>query len=147
MKPPGEKKSQKLEGFIAAMLTHPTVEAAAKAAGISHVTAWRWSKDEDFIARYRAARRDAMQHALARLEQAAAGSVECLAEVQSKGESESARVSAARCILETALKVVELNDIQERIERLERIAKGGWKDHEQPDPAPPGAARVFNGHA
>ena len=141
----GEKKSRKLEGFIAAMLAQPTVEAAAKAAGISYVAAWRWMKDEAVIARYRAARRDAMQHALARLEQAASGAVECLAEVQSKGESESARVSAARTILETALKVVELNDIQERLAELERLAKGGLKHHEQPDHASAGAARGVNG--
>jgi hypothetical protein len=142
----GEKQSRKLEEFIAAMLVQPTVEAAARSAGISYVTAWRWMKDEAVIARYRAARRDAMQHAMARLEQAASGAVECLMEVQSKGESESARVSAARCILETAMRSVELNDIQERLDRLERIAKGGWTDHAQPDHAPPRAARIVNGH-
>jgi hypothetical protein len=147
MKGPSEKKSQKLEAFISCMLTQPSVESAAKAAGISYVTAWRWMKDEAFIARYRGARRDAMQHALGLLEQAAAGSVACLMEVQSQGESESARVSAARCILETALKVVELNDIQERIEKLEQLAKEGWSDHEQPSPAPAGATRGVNGHA
>src|SRR5215471_17666312 len=98
MKGSSERQSQKLEAFIAAMLTHPTVEAAAKAAGISYVTAWRWMKDEAFVVRYRQARRDAMQHALARLENAASGAVECLDAVQRTGESESARVSAARCV-------------------------------------------------
>jgi hypothetical protein len=143
----GEKKSRKLDQFIAGLLAYPSVEAAAESVGIGIATARRWLKDPAVVESYRVARRDAMQHALARLEQAASGSVECLAEVQSKGESESARVSAARCILETALRSVELNDIQERLDKLERIAKGGWTDHEQPDPAPAGAARIVNGRA
>jgi hypothetical protein len=141
----GEKKSRKLDQFIAALLAYPSLEGAAQSVGIGIATAGRWMKDPAVVERYRAARRDAMQHALARLEQAASASVECLMDVQSQGSSESARVSAARCILETALRVVELNDVQERIEKLERIAKAGWRDHEQLDPAPPGATRVVNG--
>jgi hypothetical protein len=35
----GEKRSRKQEQFIAALLSYPTVEAAAKAAGIGNVTA------------------------------------------------------------------------------------------------------------
>jgi hypothetical protein len=143
----GEKFTRKSEQFMTALLREPTIEAAAKAAGVAPSTGRRWLQDEAFIAQYRGLRRDAMQHALALVEQAASGSVKCLMEVQTKGESESARVSAARCILETALRSVELNDIQERLERLEQAAKKGWgwKD-EQPDHAPPRAARIVNGH-
>src|SRR5262245_50062704 len=113
MKGHGEKKSRKLDQFIAAMLVHPGVEAAAKSVGISYVTAWRWMKDPAVIAQFREARRDAMRQATARLQEVARESVDCLAEVQRSGESESARVSAARCILEQALKATELDDIQE----------------------------------
>ena len=33
------------EQLIAALLSCPTVEAAAKAVGIGNVTAWKWRKD------------------------------------------------------------------------------------------------------
>jgi hypothetical protein len=119
----GEKKSRKAEQFIAALLTHPTIEAATKAVGISEATAWRWMKNPEFAAHYREARREAMRHTTARLQEAAREAVECLREVQRTGESESARVSAARTILEQALKAVDLEDVQQRLDELERAVK------------------------
>jgi hypothetical protein len=44
--------------------------------------------------------------------------------VQRDGESESARVSAARTILEQALKAVDMEDLTERVEALERAQSG-----------------------
>jgi hypothetical protein len=35
----GKKRSQKQEQFIAALLSYPAIEAAAKAVGIGHVSA------------------------------------------------------------------------------------------------------------
>lgn len=119
----GEKKSRKSEQFIAALLSNPTIEAAAKSAGISDATAWRWLKDPKFAEQYRDARREAMRQTTARLQEAAGESVECLREVQRDGESESARVSAARTILEQALKAVDLEDVQQRLDALEANLK------------------------
>jgi len=136
---------RKLNGFIAAMLSHSSVEDAARAAGISRVTAWRWLKDPAVQARLREARKDAMNAAMVRLQDAAAGAVDCLCEVQREGESESARVSAARCILEQALRAAEVGDLEERLAKLEAIAQGrGWRvsSDEQPHAAPKGV----NGH-
>ena len=67
----GEKRSRKQEQFIAALLSYPTVEAAAKAVGMGRVTAWRLRKDPAFAQRYREATRDAMRHAAAQLQGAA----------------------------------------------------------------------------
>src|SRR5262249_42312181 len=100
----GGKKARKLDAFVAAMNSHRTVEAAAAGVGISPASAYRWLRDETVIRRLAEARRDGMQRAMARLQEAASGAVDCLCEVQSQGESESARVSAARTILEQALR-------------------------------------------
>jgi len=105
------------------MLTHSSVEAAAKSVGISYVTAWRWLRQPDVLTRLRALRRDAMNRAIARLQEAATGAVDCLCEVQRDGESESARVAAARTILEQALRAVELGDVLERLDAIERTVK------------------------
>jgi hypothetical protein len=123
----GGKKASKLHLFVTALLSHASVEDAARAAGISPSTAWRWMRDEAVLARLREARRDAMNAAMARLQEAAVGAVDCLCQVQRDGESESARVSAARTILEQALRAVELGDIQQRLDKLEQIAKSRWK--------------------
>ena len=123
MKGHGEKRSRKAEQFIAALLTEPTVEAAAKKAGIGDVTAWRWMKDRAFADQYREARREAMRHTTARLQGAALESVDALREIQRSGESESARVSAARTILEQALKAADPEGVQQRLDALEQAVK------------------------
>ena len=120
MKGHGEKKSRKTEQFIAALLAHPSIDAAAKSIGISNATAWRWMQDPGFAEQYREVRREAMRHTTARLQEAAREAVDCLRDVQRNGESESARVSAARTILEQALKAVDLEDVQGRLDALEQ---------------------------
>jgi hypothetical protein len=138
------KRPRKLNDFIAAILSRSTVEDAAKVAGIGRATAWRWLKDPAVQARLREARKDAMNAAMVRLQEAAAGAVDCLCEVQQDGESESARVSAARCILEQALRAAELGDLEERLAKLETIAQTrSWRSDEQPHVMPKGV----NGHA
>jgi hypothetical protein len=119
----GGKKASKLCLFVTALLSHASVDDAAEAAGISHSTAWRWIRQPDVLARLREARRDAMNRAIARLQEAASGAVDCLCQVQRDGESESARVSAARTILEQALRAVELGDVLERLDAIERTVK------------------------
>jgi hypothetical protein len=151
MEPDGTKsgghgsKKHKVDEFILALLDHPSVDAAADAARIGKTTAWRWLKDPDILARYREARRDAMQHAMSRLQAVAGQSVETLAELQRSAESEAVRASAARTVLEQAMKAVELGDIQRRLDALEAVVKSrNWKglsgnDRENRTPArPPG---------
>ena len=123
MKGHGEKRSRKTEQFIAALLTEPTIEAAAKKVGIGEVTAWRWMKDRAFGDQYREARREAMRRTTARLQGASLEAVDALREIQHAGESESARVSAARTILEQALKATDLEDVQQRLDALEQVVK------------------------
>jgi hypothetical protein len=67
-----------------------------------------------------------MSQTTARLQEAAAEAVDALRQVQRAGESESARVSAARTILEQAIKAADLEDVQVRLEALEKaLPKGG----------------------
>jgi hypothetical protein len=145
----GKKKARQLDLFVAALLSNPTVEAAAAAARISRATAYRWLSDPDVQRRIAEARRDALNRAIARLQEAATEAVDCLREVQRDGESESARVSAARCIIEQALRAAELGDIEERLRVLEQLAKNRWKgpDHDQRDYAQDRTTGGANGHA
>jgi hypothetical protein len=146
MKGHGEKFSRRSEQFVATLLTESSIEAAAKKAGIGAVTAWRWMQDPAFADQYRQARRSSMRRVLSRLEQAAAAAVETLVWLQSQAEAESVRLGSSRTVLEMALRAAEMDGIEERLDKLKRIAKGGLKHHEQPDHAPAGAARGVNGH-
>jgi hypothetical protein len=144
----GEKKSRKLDAFVEAMMTHRTVEAAAVAVGISNATAYRWMHDQDVIERLRQARQQAWSRAMAQLQEAGPEAVEALRKILREAEGESPRVAASRVILELGLRVIELGDIEARLEKLETLAKSNWKGtgNDQPaDRAQAGGARGING--
>jgi hypothetical protein len=124
MKGHGEKLSRKQEALISALLTAPTLADAAQTAGIGEVTAWRWLKEPTFQTTYREARRQVVQQAIVQVQRATGEAVETLRNVMQDSESPaSARVSAAKVILETATKWVEVEDLEARITALEQQAK------------------------
>ena len=120
MKGHGEKLSRKQEAAIAALLSHGTVKAAAQAVGVSEATLWRWMQLPEFQTRHRAARTSVVETAIGLMQQACTGAVATLVKVmQDETAPASARVGAARTVIEQSLRAVELVDLQERIERLE----------------------------
>jgi uncharacterized membrane protein (DUF106 family) len=105
-----------------ALITEPTIKAAAQKVGITTPTLHKWLKLSEFKAAYREARREAVTVAIARLQQAAAEAVEALRAIMNDtSKPASARVSAARSILELAIKAIEIEDLEVRIEELERV--------------------------
>jgi hypothetical protein len=108
-------------------------------------------KDPVIVERLMEVRRQAMEHAMMRLQSAASAAVTCLCTVQQDGESESAKVSSAKAILEMALHVAQIADIEERILKLVQTVKASkWKgsgDDHHPDQEQAGSAREPNGHA
>lgn len=120
----GAKFGRKQEAAITGLLTLPTIDDAANYAGISGPTLWRWLQDPTFQTQYRRARRHALGQATAQLQQASSAAVGALrAIVEDSKASSSARVMAARTVLEMALKAVEVEDLEERIAKLERAAE------------------------
>ena len=120
MKGHGEKLSRNQERAIAALLTHPTMSKAAAAAGVGEVTLWRWMQIPEFKEQYRLARREAVSQAVGHLQGACSVAVLALTDIsQDVNCPASARVSAAKSILELALKGVELEDLAVRVEELE----------------------------
>src|SRR5215208_6282738 len=111
------------ERAIIALLSEPTLRAAASSAGISESTLWRWLREPVFKDAYRKARSDALAQATAMLQALAAEAVQTLVEVHRNPEiGAHIRVSAARSLLDLAYKVHEIEDLEARIEALEEAA-------------------------
>jgi hypothetical protein len=110
------------ERAIVALLSHATTRTAAKAVGVDEATLWRWLQDKDFHAAYMTARRETVQHALARLQQVSTEAVNTLREVmKDKTAKGSERVSAAKAIIEYSIKAVEIEDLAQRVKELESV--------------------------
>lgn len=115
--------SRRHEGVIVALITHPKITDAAKAAGVSESTVWRLMQRSEFQQRYKQAQDEALNSALGSIQGAAAEAVATLREIASLGKVESARVQASKTILDYTFKVREQFDLEERIKQLEAALK------------------------
>ena len=118
------KIGHRWEKAITGLLTQPTLLKAAEFAGIAENTLLRWLQIEEFAERYSWAKREALKQAMAQLQQASAEAVRALREVCSDQDvNPAARVSAARTILEMAVKTYETEEIETRLDELERESR------------------------
>ena len=113
-------KSRKWEEAITSLMSFPTIQLAADNAGISSRTMHRLLVNPEFQQQYRASKRETLDAAISKLQQAAFNAVEVLVEVANQQDTNSSsRVSAARAIIETALKASAIEDIERRLAELE----------------------------
>lgn len=118
----GTKFGRKKEEAIAALLAQRNIEEAARAADIATKTLLRWLQIPEFQGAYREARRNAFSQSIARLQQASVAAVSTLLKVMVDSNSPAAsRVRAADCVLQNAVKAMEVEDLEVRIQRLERL--------------------------
>ena len=124
MKGHGTKFSRKMEETVAALLTQPNVDAAARSVGISVATLMRWQKEPEFQKALREARRAAFGQAIARLQQMSGAAVATLGNIMVEQTSPpSIRVRTAEAIINHAAKAIEIEDIDARVTELERAAE------------------------
>lgn len=110
------------ERAIGILLSEPTLAAASKKAGVSELTLYRWMKQPGFFTAYRAACRMVVDTAIGTLQAACIKAVNTLRDIMLDTKAPaSSRVTAARAVLESALKALELQDLEERIEALEEV--------------------------
>ena len=119
----GAKFDHKKEQAIAALMSHINVEAAARAVGISSNTLLRWTKDPEFDAAYREARRTASRQSIARLQDASGAAVTTVLKIMLDSKvSAGTRLRAAEIVLAQTAKAIEIEDIDVRVAELERAA-------------------------
>ena len=93
---------------------------AAATAGVGEVTLWRWLQIPEFQEQYRLANWEVVSQAVGHLQGACSVAVLVLTDIsQDVSCPTSTRVSAARTVLELALKGVEPEDLAVRVEELE----------------------------
>ena len=120
----GAKFTRKQEQAIAALLSSRSVEEAAKSIDLAPNTLLRWLEKTEFRTQYLAARRQAVQQAVARLQHATgAASVVMLKLMTDPNVPAAVRLRAADCVLAHAFKGIELEDIELRVAELERAAE------------------------
>jgi hypothetical protein len=123
MKGHGAKFGRKKEEAIAALLSHRSVEEAARAVQIDPNTLLRWLQVPEFRKAYLKARREVVQQAIARLQQAAGASGTVVLKLMTDPSVPAAvRLRAAEFVFDRALKGVETEDIEARLSELERTA-------------------------
>jgi len=111
------KKLKAMEALIAC----DTIDEACTVCGISRTTMYRYLKEPLFEKELKAAKRRLVNRAILRLQQACGDATRALAEIcRNKDAPASARVSAAKEILGSALKSIEIEGIEERINDLEK---------------------------
>ncbi len=114
--------SAKQDKALAGLISQPTIADAAESAGVSKRSILRWLKDSpEFNEAYRMARNAIVKMAISRTQTAMAGAVDALTEIMGDSDAPaSARVSAARAILDSGLRGMEAEDLEARITVLEK---------------------------
>ena len=112
------------EIIVSALLSCPTLEAAAAQCGLSVRQLYERRQSEDFTRKLREAQADALAGTVRYLQQNTATAASTLVEICENG-SEQNRLTAARTLLDQAVRLSEAVDFSRRLEALERLAGGG----------------------
>lgn len=115
----------KQQKALLALLTSPTREKAAAAAGITSKTLRSYLADPTFQEEYKLAFSGLVEDATRQAQQALEPALSTLRDiVEDADENAQARISAARSILEYSMKLTEATAILTRLDELEKRAGG-----------------------
>ena len=118
------KLTRKREEAIVALLSTRSVEDAARSCKTPVRTLFRWLKERDFDAAYRAAKWAAFGQAIARLHHLSSAAVSTLGKVMLDAATPPAtKVRAADSILNHTIKAMETEEIEARLAELERATQ------------------------
>ena len=123
------KKNRQREQLILALLQHSTIEKAAAAIGVSLSTAWRIRRTPEFRKEYLEARRESVFHGLERIQQGCGAAASTLLKIMlDPANPANSRVRAAASVILHSRQLLETEDFELRLQRLEQIAEDRAKD-------------------
>lgn len=113
--------SSKQQKALTELLAQPSVKAAAVSAGVSEASLWRWLQVPAFQEALRQARGRVLECTLTALQSASQQAVETLTTIMKDSLAHpTARVSAARTVLEMTIKGREILEVEARLAALEQ---------------------------
>ena len=116
--------ARKNERIIAALISNPTVKAAAEACGVSERQIYARLQDPDFKELYDAKRHELLDHATAALQGHLSAAVETMGEIAKDPKAgQQTRLNAAEAIVRNSLKLTEQADILQRLDALEKASR------------------------
>lgn len=119
-------KTRHRQAAITALITSGTVEEAAEQANVSRRTMHRYLADESFKREYSEAKTRMLDGALNRLRASSLQAVDVLVAIAGDLASPpSARVSAAKAIIEMSLKAGAIEEIEARLAAMEAMTIEG----------------------
>jgi hypothetical protein len=123
----GERLSRDQEKAIAALLVAPTLGDAADKAGVHPNTLRAWTRQPPFESAYAEARQDLLRRTVHRMQLAMLTAVAAL-EKDCGLEVFDQQFKAAELLLNSGIKAAEQLSLLERIEGLEKLARGEGGD-------------------
>jgi hypothetical protein len=120
----GAKFGRKMEAAIAALLARPSIEDAARVAGVAEKTLRRWMRDPQFSAQYLRDRREGANQAIARVQHGmGAAAITMLKLMTDPNVPASVRLRAAEAVFGFGIKGIEVEDIEVRLAELEQATE------------------------
>ncbi len=111
-------KQANREKVLIALIETSSVREAAKVSGISEATIYNYLRDSEFKTAYREARRQTVESAISKIQNAASEAVDRLKELQ-YCENPAVAARCAQVIYESSVRGLETTDILERLEKIE----------------------------
>jgi hypothetical protein len=111
-------KQSNREKALIALLETTSVRQAAEKCGLSERTLFKFLEDADFKTEYRNARRQTVESAIAKIQNAASEAVERLRDLM-HCENPVVEARCAQIIYENSVKGMEMLDLAERLEEVE----------------------------
>lgn len=109
------------ETVLSALLSCPTLEAAAAECGLSVRQLYERRKDPQFMRQLQAAQSAALAGTVRYLQHHTATAAQTLAELCQNAQQEQTRLQAARALLEQAARLTETVDFDRRLAALEEL--------------------------
>jgi polyhydroxyalkanoate synthesis regulator phasin len=107
--------------LIEGIASGQTIREASTVAGVPYTTARRWRRRPEIQAAIRERAREAVEAGTLSLGQGASTAAKTLRQIASgEATAEGPRVTACRAILEIGLRVLEVDELTDRVERLEQ---------------------------
>lgn len=113
---------ERYDKALAALMSEPTIRAAAKKLDIAEPTLYKWLRDPIFSSMYREARMKAVEHAIAKLHKGTNIAVDRLLHIIQDGEQPAAvQVAAARAVLEYSFRGLDVMSLLTKLEELDAL--------------------------